>query len=37
VSGKLKEGQWKKLNALCSDHNHLVATPVDDFMALLVV
>jgi 2-methylcitrate dehydratase len=37
LSGKLKEGQWNKLNALCADHAQLVATPVDDFMALLVV
>jgi len=25
------------LNALCADHEQLLATPVDDFMALLVV
>jgi 2-methylcitrate dehydratase len=37
VSGKLKDGQWHKLNTLCADHDKLVATPVDDFMALLVV
>jgi len=37
LSGKLKEGQWNKLNALCADHSQLVETPVDDFMALLVV
>lgn len=37
LSGKLKESQWNKLNALCADHDQLVATPVDDFMALLVV
>ena len=37
VSGKLKDGQWNKLNALCADHEQLAATPVDDFMALLVV
>ena len=37
VSGKLKDGQWDKLNALCADHDQLIATPVDEFMALLVV
>ena len=37
VSGKLRAGQWDKLNVLCADHAALGATPVDDFMALLVV
>ena len=37
VSGKLGSGQWDKLNVLCADHAKLAATPVDDFMALLVV
>jgi 2-methylcitrate dehydratase len=37
LAGKLKEGQWNKLNALCADQDQLAATPVDDFMALLVV
>jgi 2-methylcitrate dehydratase len=37
LSGKLKEGQWESLNALCADQARLAATPVDDFMALLVV
>jgi 2-methylcitrate dehydratase len=37
LSGKLKRGQWDKLNALCADHDRLAATPVDEFMALLVV
>jgi len=37
VSGKLKDGQWDKLNALCADHDQLIAAPVDEFMALLVV
>jgi 2-methylcitrate dehydratase len=37
VSGKLKESQWNKLNALCAVHDQLAGTPVDDFMALLVV
>jgi 2-methylcitrate dehydratase len=37
VSGKLAGGQWQKLDALCADAARLAATPVDDFMALLVV
>ena len=37
VSGKLKNGQWNKLNAMCANHDQLTATPVDEFMALLVV
>jgi 2-methylcitrate dehydratase len=37
LSGKLKEGQWDKLNALCADQAKLAAAPVDEFMALLVV
>jgi len=37
LSGKLKAGQWQKLHALCADHDKLLATPVDEFMALLVV
>lgn len=37
VSGKLAKGQWDRLGALCADREALAATPVDDFMALLVV
>ncbi len=37
VSGKLGAGQWDKLNALCADHAEMASTPVDEFMALLVV
>jgi 2-methylcitrate dehydratase len=37
LSDKLREGQWGKLNTLCADHEQLVVTPVDEFMALLVV
>ena len=37
VSGKLADGQWDKLNTLCADRAALAATPVDEFMALLVV
>lgn len=37
LSGKLGDGQWQKLDALCADREALVATPVDEFMALLVV
>ena len=36
VSDKISGGQWDKLNGLCSDRGALAATPVDDFMALLV-
>jgi len=36
VSPKLSEGQWAELDALCQDRDKLAATPVDDFMALLV-
>ncbi len=36
VSPKLTAGQWKSLDALCADRDKLAATPVDDFMALLV-
>ena len=36
VSEKIAGGQWDKLNGLCSDRDALAATPVDDFMALLV-
>ena len=37
VSPKLAAGQWQQLDALCADPHKLAATPVDDFMALLVV
>lgn len=36
VRPKLADGQWSKLKALCDDRDALAATPVDDFMALLV-
>jgi 2-methylcitrate dehydratase len=36
VSGKLKQGQWHRLDALTADQEKLAATAVDDFMALLV-
>jgi len=36
VSPKLGAGQWQALDALCADRDKLAATPVDDFMALLV-
>ena len=36
VSPKLAPNQWAKLDALCADQEKLAATPVDDFMALLV-
>ncbi|MCP4301896.1 MAG: bifunctional 2-methylcitrate dehydratase/aconitate hydratase [Gammaproteobacteria bacterium] len=36
VSPKLAARQWAKLDALCADREKLAATPVDDFMALLV-
>ncbi len=36
VSPKLTSKQWDKLNALCMEKEKLAATPVDDFMALLV-
>ena len=36
VSPKLAAGQWEQLDALCADREKLAATPVDDFMALLV-
>ena len=36
VSPKLAAGQWAALDALCADRDKLAATPVDDFMALLV-
>ena len=36
ISGKLKPGQWKELDALSADPEKLAATAVDDFMALLV-
>ena len=36
VSPKLAARQWAELNVLCSDRDKLAATPVDDFMALLV-
>ncbi len=34
--GQLTAGQWEALVALCADRDKLAATPVDDFMALLV-
>ena len=37
LSGKLRNGQWDKLNTLCANQDQLLATPVDEFMALLVV
>ena len=36
VSPKLAAGQWTALDALCADRAKLAATPVDEFMALLV-
>jgi 2-methylcitrate dehydratase len=36
VSGKLKQGQWKSLDAMTCDADKLADTDVDDFMALLV-
>jgi len=36
VSPRLSQGQWAELDALCQDRDKLAATPVDDFMALLV-
>ena len=36
VSPKLGARQWQALDALCADRDKLAATPVDDFMALLV-
>jgi len=36
VQPKLADGQWQELHALCEDREKLAATPVDDFMALLV-
>ena len=36
VSPKLAARQWAELNVLCGDRKKLAATPVDDFMALLV-
>jgi 2-methylcitrate dehydratase len=36
ISPKLAARQWAELNVLCADREKLVATPVDDFMALLV-
>jgi len=36
VSPRLGGGQWAEIDALCQDHDKLAATPVDDFMALLV-
>jgi len=37
VSPKLAGDQWAQLDALCQDRDALAKTPVDDFMALLVV
>ncbi len=36
VSPKLSAGQWQALDPLYADRDQLLATPVDDFMALLV-
>ena len=36
VSPKLAARQWAELNVLCADREKLAATPVDNFMALLV-
>jgi 2-methylcitrate dehydratase len=36
VSRKLADGQWSQLNEICADRGKLMATAVDDFMALLV-
>jgi 2-methylcitrate dehydratase len=36
VSGKLEASQWQTLESISNDHDELKATPVDDFMALLV-
>ncbi|MDH3746902.1 MAG: bifunctional 2-methylcitrate dehydratase/aconitate hydratase [Gammaproteobacteria bacterium] len=36
VSTKLRDGQWNELDAVCAERKKLAATPVDDFMALLV-
>ena len=36
VKPKLASGQWDALSELCADRDKLAATPVDDFMALLV-
>jgi len=37
LSGKLKENQWSRISEICADHGKLASTPVDEFMALLVV
>jgi 2-methylcitrate dehydratase len=37
VAPKLNATQWARLDELCADQEKLVATAVDDFMALLVV
>ena len=36
ISPKLAATQWAELDALCQDRERLAATPVDEFMALLV-
>ena len=36
VSPRLADGQWSQLKEICADRNKLMATAVDDFMALLV-
>ncbi len=36
ISQKLAERQWSQLSALCAEREKLLATAVDDFMALLV-
>jgi 2-methylcitrate dehydratase len=36
ISPKLKDGQWRELDALCADQKKLAGMAVDDFMALLV-
>jgi 2-methylcitrate dehydratase len=37
ISARLKPRQWEELHALSADRGRLMSTPVDDFMALLVV
>ncbi len=37
VAPKLAAAQWAELDSLCADRDRLALTPVDDFMALLVV
>ena len=37
LSGKLKDSQWSRLDQIFADRSLLSSTPVDEFMALLVV